>query len=122
TAEVPRPAPSELLGAVRGCGVCRTHLHVTAGDLPVHRNHVTPGHEVVGEVIEVGSDAGDDFRVGDRGGVPWLRHTCGVCRYCRRGAGKLCPPSPYTGWGAGGGYAEFTTVPAAFAHHLPNGY
>ncbi len=50
TAEVPHPGPAELLVAVRACGVCRTDLHVTEGDLPVHREHVTPGHEVVGEV------------------------------------------------------------------------
>lgn len=124
--DVPRPGPSELLVAVRACGVCRTDLHVTEGDLPVHRDRVTPGHEVVGEVIEVGSevgaDAGDGFRVGDRVGIAWLRHTCGVCTYCRRGAENLCPHSRYTGWDTDGGYAEFATVPAAFAHHLPSGY
>jgi len=122
TAEVPRPAPSELLVAVRACGVCRTDLHVTEGDLPVHRDRVIPGHEVVGEVLEVGSQAGGDFRVGDRVGIAWLRHTCGECAYCRRGDENLCPQSRYTGWDADGGYAEFATVPAAFAHHLPSGY
>src|ERR1700759_2619455 len=73
--EVPRPGPAVLLAAVRGWGVCRTALHVTEGALPVHRERVTPGHEVVGEVLEVGSDAGDEFRVGDRVGIAWLRHT-----------------------------------------------
>lgn len=127
TADVPRPEPSELLVAVRACGVCRTDLHVAEGDLPVHRERVTPGHEVVGEVMEVGSEVGseaggDGFEVGDRVGIAWLRHTCGVCKYCRRGAENLCPESRYTGWDADGGYAEFATVPAAFAHHLPSGY
>ena len=122
TTEVPRPGPAELLVAVRACGVCRTDLHVTEGDLPVHRDRVTPGHEVVGEVIEVGADAGDEFHAGDRVGIAWLRHTCGVCKYCRRGDENLCPQSRYTGWDANGGYAEFATVPAAFAHHLPSGY
>jgi propanol-preferring alcohol dehydrogenase len=122
TAEVPRPGPEELLVAVRACGVCRTDLHVTEGDLPVHREHVTPGHEVVGEVVEVGAEAGDAFGVGDRVGIAWLRHTCGVCKYCRRGDENLCPNSRYTGWDADGGYAEFATVPAAFAHRLPDGY
>ena len=119
--EVPRPGPAELLVAVRACGVCRTDLHVTEGDLPVHREHVTPGHEVVGEVVEIGPEAGG-FAVGDRVGIAWLRHTCGVCKYCRRGDENLCPRSRYTGWDADGGYAEFATVPAAFAHHLPEGY
>ncbi|WAJ42680.1 zinc-binding alcohol dehydrogenase family protein [Mycobacterium sp. Aquia_216] len=122
TTEVPRPAPAELLVAVRACGVCRTDLHVTEGDLPVHRTQVTPGHEVVGEVVEVGADAGDGFGVGDRVGIAWLRHTCGACKYCRRGDENVCPESRYTGWDADGGYAEFATVPAAFAHHLPDGY
>lgn len=119
---VPRPQPSELLVAVRACGVCRTDLHVVEGDLPVHRAEVTPGHEVVGEVVEVGAEAGEEFSVGDRVGIAWLRHTCGSCRYCRRGDENLCPQSRYTGWDEDGGYAEFATVPAAFAHHLPGGY
>jgi len=70
----------------------------------------------------VGAEAGDEFHVGDRVGIAWLRHTCGVCKYCRRGNENLCPESRYTGWDADGGYAEFATVPAAFAHHLPSGY
>ncbi len=126
TADVPRPAPSELLVAVRACGVCRTDLHVTEGDLPVHRERVIPGHEVVGEVVEVGSEVGSQvggaFRIGERVGIAWLRHTCGACTYCRRGDENLCPQSAYTGWDADGGYAEFATVPASFAHHLPGGY
>jgi len=121
-ASIPRPAADELLVAVRACGVCRTDLHVTEGDLPVHRRNVTPGHEVVGEVIAIGAEADSEFAVGDRVGVAWLRHTCGVCDYCRRGAENLCPNSLYTGWDADGGYADFATVPAAFAHKLPDGY
>jgi propanol-preferring alcohol dehydrogenase len=121
-APVPEPAPDELLVAVAVCGVCRTDLHVTEGDLPVHRSGVVPGHEVVGEVVAVGPAAGTDFSVGDRVGIAWLRHTCGHCRYCVRGRENLCPESRYTGWDADGGYAEFATVPAAFAHQLPDGY
>jgi propanol-preferring alcohol dehydrogenase len=120
--EIPQPASDELLVAVRACGVCRTDLHVSEGDLAVHRAHVTPGHEVVGEVVALGSDAGDEFAVGDRVGIAWLRHTCGVCAYCRRGAENLCPDSCYTGWDADGGYADYATVPADFAHRLPDGY
>jgi propanol-preferring alcohol dehydrogenase len=121
-ASIPEPAPDELLVAVAACGVCRTDLHVTEGDLPVHRTGVVPGHEVVGEVVAAGPAAGTDFSVGDRVGIAWLRHTCGHCRYCVRGRENLCPESRYTGWDADGGYAEFATVPAAFAHQLPEGY
>jgi propanol-preferring alcohol dehydrogenase len=119
-AVVPEPSAGELLVAVRACGVCRTDLHVAEGDLAVHRPGVTPGHEVVGEVVGLGPGA-QGFAVGDRVGIAWLRHTCGRCRYCLRGDENLCPESRYTGWDADGGYAEFTTVPADFAHRLPAG-
>lgn len=122
TEDVPEPRDGELLIAVRACGVCRTDLHVAEGDLPVHRQHVTPGHEVVGEVVDVGPHTETNISVGDRVGVAWLRHTCGRCRFCRRGQENLCPESRYTGWDADGGYAEFVTAPAAFVHHLPSGY
>jgi propanol-preferring alcohol dehydrogenase len=120
-APVPEPVAGELLVAVRACGVCRTDLHVTEGDLPVHRSHVTPGHEVVGEVVALG-DGATGFAPGDRVGIAWLRHTCGQCAYCLRDAENLCPDSRYTGWDADGGYAEFATVPAQFALKLPDGY
>lgn len=106
---------------VRACGVCRTDLHVVEGDLPVHTPGVVPGHEVVGEVVELG-DGATGFAPGDSVGIAWLRGTCGTCRYCLRGAENLCPFSTYTGWDADGGYADFATVPAAYAHHLPEGY
>lgn len=121
-AAVPEPGPGELLVAVRACGVCRTDLHVSEGDLAVHRPGVIPGHEVVGEVVDLGPDAGDGFSLGDRVGIAWLRHTCGLCAYCMRGDENLCPQSRYTGWDADGGYADFACVPASFAHHLPTGY
>ena len=121
--DIPRPAPGELLLRVLACGVCRTDLHVTEGDLPPHRPGVTPGHEVVGEVAAVGEGAEEaGFAPGDRAGAAWLRWTDGECAFCRRGAENLCPHSLYTGWDADGGYAEYMTVPAAYAHRLPDGY
>jgi alcohol dehydrogenase, propanol-preferring len=118
---VPRPGADELLVRVSVCGVCRTDLHVTEGDLPVHRPRVVPGHEVVGSVEEIGTRV-TDFRPGDRVGIAWLRETCGTCVYCRRDAENLCPRSRYTGWDADGGYAEYATVRADFAYRLPDGY
>jgi propanol-preferring alcohol dehydrogenase len=119
--EPPRPGPGELLLRVLACGVCRTDLHVAEGDLPPHLPGVTPGHEVVGEVAELGEGAAG-FAVGDRAGAAWLRWTDGTCRYCGRGAENLCPGSRYTGWDANGGYAEYLTVPAGYAYRLPAGY
>lgn len=117
----PEPGAGELLCRVRACGVCRTDLHVVEGDLPVHRQHVTPGHEIVGEVVAAGRGV-MAFESGDRVGIAWLRHTCGECRYCLRGRENLCPNSEYTGWDSDGGYAEYATVPAEYALPLPDGY
>ena len=123
---VPEPGPGEVLVRVLTCGVCRTDLHVAEGDLAVHREHVVPGHEIVGEVVGAGPStaAGTGtgtgrFAVGDRVGVPWLRRTCGTCRWCRTGRENLCRASQYTGWDADGGYAEYTTVPEGFAYRIP---
>jgi len=118
---VPRPAPGELLVLVDACGVCRTDLHVSEGDLLPHRRRVTPGHEIVATVVGLGADV-TGHSVGDRVGVAWLRTTCGTCPYCLRGAENLCPNSRYTGWDDDGGYAEYCTVPADFAYRLPTGY
>jgi alcohol dehydrogenase, propanol-preferring len=114
---VVEPRPGELLLRVLACGVCRTDLHVLAGDLPVHRPGGVPGHEIVGEGV-----GGDGYEAGQRVGVPWLRGTCGTCRYCLRGAENLCPNSTYTGWDADGGYADYTTVPTGYVYPLPAGY
>lgn len=113
----PRPRPGEVLVRVEACGVCRTDLHVTDGDLPTHRNEVVPGHEVVGRVVE--TNGTERFGVGDRVGVAWLRGTCGECRWCREGAENLCERAVFTGWDEDGGYAELVTAPAAFAYSVP---
>ena len=114
---VPVAGPGEVLVRVEACGVCRTDLHVADGDLPARRRRVVPGHEVVGTVVEgVGQGR---FAVGDRVGVAWLRHTCGECRWCRRGAENLCTRAEFTGWDHDGGYAEHAVVPAAYAYRVP---
>jgi propanol-preferring alcohol dehydrogenase len=115
---VPVPGAAEVLVQVEVCGVCRTDLHVADGDLPVHRASVVPGHEVVGHVVGLGPGT-SRFAVGDRVGVAWLRGTCGECRWCRSGRENLCPSARFTGWDDDGGYAQFTTVPAAYAYAVP---
>ena len=118
---MPIPARGEVLVRVRACGVCRTDLHLAEGELAPRHSGVVPGHEVVGEVVQLGEGA-DRFRTGDRVGIAWLRHTCGACRWCRAGRENLCPQSRYTGWDADGGYAEFAVVPEAFAYRIPTSF
>lgn len=116
--DVPEPASGEVRVRVRVCGVCRTDLHVAEGDLVVHRPRVTPGHEIVGVVDQLGPGA-HRWRLGDRVGVPWLGHTCGVCRFCTTQRENLCVAPRFTGWDVDGGYAEYAVVDESYAYRLP---
>ena len=115
----PAPGPFELLVSVEVCGICRTDLHLADGDLAPRAALRIPGHEVVGEVVEVGPEA-SRFAVGDRVGIAWLRGTCGVCGACRRGAENLCRSATFTGWNADGGYAQYAVVHEGYAYALPS--
>jgi len=117
--EPPVPSDDELLVRVRTCGVCRTDLHVTEGDLPPKHPNIVPGHEIVGVVERVGASC-TRLRAGDRVGIAWLRETDGTCKFCRRGRENLCPNAHFTGWDHNGGYAEFATVREAYAYALPD--
>jgi alcohol dehydrogenase, propanol-preferring len=114
----PAPGPGQILVDVVACGVCRTDLHLAEGDLAPRSPGITPGHEVVGRVLGRGEGA-ERFAPGDRVGIAWLRHTCGACRFCRRGAENLCLAPAFTGWDAHGGFAEQAVVDEAYAYALP---
>ncbi len=118
---VREPGPSQILVRVLACGVCRTDLHVTDGELPAIPFPITPGHEVVGRVERVGGGV-SRFRIGDRVGVPWLGETCGDCSYCRRGLENLCERARFTGYTLDGGYAEYMVADARYCCAVPERY
>ena len=115
----PPPVGHEISVRVLVCGVCRTDLHLAEGDLPAHRPDVVPGHEIVG-VVDGRGDAAGRFDLGQRVGIPWLRRTCGTCRFCRRGDENLCLSPAFTGWDADGGFAERAVVDERYAYALPD--
>jgi propanol-preferring alcohol dehydrogenase len=119
--DVPQPGNDEIRVRVTACGVCRTDLHLAEGDVPPRRPGVVPGHEVVG-VVDARGRGVADVAVGDRVGVPWLRSTCGACRFCATGAENLCVAPTFTGWDADGGFAEWCAVPAAYVYALPDAF
>jgi alcohol dehydrogenase, propanol-preferring len=117
---LPPPGEHEILIGVEACGVCRTDLHVLDGELPHIPIPVTPGHEIVGRVLAAGAGV-ERFRPGERVGVPWLAHTCGVCPYCRCGRENLCINARFTGYTRDGGYAERALADARYCLPLPDG-
>jgi len=110
-----------LLVRVKACAVCRTDLHVVDGDLTRPKLPLVPGHEIVGEVVACGpGDA--PFCPGQRIGIPWLGHTCGICTYCRGGHENLCDAPGFTGYTIDGGYAQFAIANADYAFKIPSIY
>ncbi|ACI50901.1 zinc-binding alcohol dehydrogenase family protein [Gluconacetobacter diazotrophicus PA1 5] len=111
------PGPGEIRVRVGACGVCRTDLHVVDGDLPFPGHPVIPGHEIVGRIEALGEGV-QDLKIGQRVGVPWLGHTCGICRYCHSGHENLCDHPLFTGYTRDGGYATAAIADARYAFPL----
>ena len=117
TRPIPAPGPNEVLLQVGACGVCRTDLHVIDGEIPAVYPIIL-GHEIVGHVLAMGV-AVKGISIGDRVGVPWLGHTCGVCSYCRAGRENLCDDPQFTGCTRDGGYATHVVADARYCFAIP---
>jgi alcohol dehydrogenase, propanol-preferring len=112
------PGPGEIRVKVGACGVCRTDLHVVDGELPNPKTPIIPGHEIVGRIDATGPGV-SGLSVGQRVGVPWLGHTCGVCPFCRAGRENLCDEPLFTGYTRDGGFATHTVADARYCFALP---
>ncbi len=112
--ELPRPSPDagELLLEVTACGVCHTELDEIEGRTPPPVLPVVPGHEVVGRVVEMGAGC-SRYAVGDRVGVGWIHSSDGSL------SENLSTEFRATGRDVNGGYAEYMTVPEAYAYPIP---
>src|SRR5258708_28470734 len=113
----PEPGPGQVLLKVRACGVCRTAPHRGEGDLPPLRDRITPGHQIVGEIVN--GDLAPGLSLSQRVGASWLGGTDGTCPYCTRDAENLCDSPTFTGYSIPGGYAEYAVARADFVHPLP---
>jgi propanol-preferring alcohol dehydrogenase len=112
-----QPGPGQIRVKVLACGVCRTDLHVYDGELPDPNSPVIPGHEIVGRIDALGPGV-TDLTLGERVGIPWLGHTCGVCPYCKAHRENLCDAPLFTGYTRDGGFATATVADARFAFPL----
>jgi propanol-preferring alcohol dehydrogenase len=113
----PQPGPGEIRVKVAACGVCRTDLHVVDGELPSPKVPIIPGHEIVGRIDAIGAGV-EGLHIGERVGIPWLGHICGVCPYCMRSQENLCDRPLFTGYTRDGGFATATIADARFAFPL----
>ena len=112
-----QPGHGQIRVKVLACGVCRTDLHVVDGELPNPIIPIIPGHEVVGRIDALGSGV-TGLKIGERVGIPWLGHTCGVCHYCQGNQENLCDQPLFNGYSRDGGFATAMCVDARFAFPL----
>jgi propanol-preferring alcohol dehydrogenase len=117
----PIPGPGQVLVKISACGVCRTDLHVVDGDLTEAKLPIIPGHEIVGTISGLG-DGVENFKLGERVGIPWLGSTCGCCAYCKSDAENLCDDPGFTGYQIDGGFADLTVADAGFCFPLIGDY
>jgi (R,R)-butanediol dehydrogenase/meso-butanediol dehydrogenase/diacetyl reductase len=117
-AEVPDPAPGpgELLLRVEACGICGSDLKVRS----LMPSGYVMGHEFCGEIVAVGRDIGDEWRVGDAAAaLPVIG--CGTCAACVAGEPAHCERADLIGiGGSAGGFAEYVRVSAREAFVLPD--
>ena len=119
--KMPVVGADQILVKVAACGVCHTDLHAAHGDWPAKPNPpFIPGHEGVGEVVEVGGQV-RGVRIGERVGVPWLHTACGGCCHCLTGWETLCGQQQMTGYTVNGSFAEYVVADPAFVGRLPEG-
>jgi L-iditol 2-dehydrogenase len=109
--DVPEPTcgPDEVKLRVRNCSTCGTDVKIFNNG---HQNISPPrimGHEVAGEVVEVGADV-SGWSVGDRAQVI-AAVPCGECYECRRGWMAVCENQTSVGYQYDGGFAEYMIVP-----------
>ena len=117
--------PSEAIVQVQFAGVCGTDIALFSGDYPVPLPLVL-GHEFVGEVVEVGSEAGEGW-LGERVTAE-INNTCLAyqrevfCLACGRGLANHCTERTVVGIiNYDGAYAEYVRVPIANLHVIPSG-
>jgi D-arabinose 1-dehydrogenase-like Zn-dependent alcohol dehydrogenase len=117
--EVPSPGRGEALVRVHACGVCHSDMMAVEGVFPGVTFPVVPGHEVAGEIAELGEGV-EGWEVGQRVGVGWFGGNCGWCEACRRGDFIGCHNMGIPGITFDGGYADYVVVKSSALALIPD--
>ncbi len=113
---IPEPSLGEVRIKVLGCGVCGTDAHIYSGEIHNAEPPAVLGHEIYGQVDEVG-DGVEGFHSGDRVVVdPFI--FCGNCENCKRGEYRFCEKENFIGYQRQGGFAQYTKVPSANVYKI----
>ena len=120
--------PDDIAIEILYCGVCHSDVHNVRNDWGNAKYPMVPGHEIVGRVVEVGSEV-TRFKAGDRAGVGCLVESCRHCGACGKGWEQYCengatytynPADPIDGPRTYGGYSETIIVSERFTWKVPD--
>jgi 2-desacetyl-2-hydroxyethyl bacteriochlorophyllide A dehydrogenase len=114
---IPQIGPHEALVRVRNVGVCGTDGKIRAGRMGLNVLPLIMGHEVAGEVAEVGREV-REVAPGDRVTVNFYV-TCGRCQFCREGRDTLCQEVRQHGFSLDGGFADYVKTPGVNLCKVP---
>jgi L-iditol 2-dehydrogenase len=115
--EEPQPGPNQVKIQIKAAGICGTDIHIYKDEFR-SRPPVVLGHEISGEIVDVGADV-DRALIGKRVTSETYYQTCGRCMYCRRGQANLCLNRLSIGSGVNGGFTKYLIVPTTNIHELP---
>ncbi|MFA7308121.1 MAG: NAD(P)-dependent alcohol dehydrogenase [Hyphomicrobium sp.] len=106
--------------AVEHCGVCHSDVSMMSNEWGITTYPIIPGHEVIGRVVALGSNA-KGLTMGQRVGIGWASGNCMHCEQCVSGDGNLCSQGQATIVGRHGGFADRVRVQWPWAAPIPEG-
>lgn len=104
---------------VISCGLCHSDIHAIDGFFSV-KYPIVPGHEIVGEVIKIGTSV-SHLRVSDIVGIGWQRSACLQCEDCINGNENVCAGAKGVITDGYGGFADYLVMDSRFCFSLPSG-
>lgn len=110
--------PDDVKIKVKAAGICGSDLHIYHGTSPVATYPRIIGHEIAGEVVEIGEKV-EQFKVNDRVVIDPIIN-CGECKYCNKGRPNLCVNLKVRGVHEDGGYREYTAAPEKSIFKIPD--
>jgi D-arabinose 1-dehydrogenase-like Zn-dependent alcohol dehydrogenase len=116
--DIPQPGPGQVRIRVLACGICHSDLLTKEGHWPGIVYPRAPGHEIAGEIDDVGAGV-SQWKKGQRVGVGWHGGHDGTCTACRAGDFINCVNALIPGINYDGGYQEYMIAPSEAVARMP---
>lgn len=111
-------SPYDVVVEITHSGICHSDIHLIDDDWNRSIYPLVPGHEVVGKIVEKGSQV--DLKLNARVGISWLHSSCLKCQTCLSGENHICPDRKATCIGHHGGFAKHMVADSRFVYLIPD--